>query len=507
MAFDVKFALVTKKQNSTLQPAEGDYLNLMQYECVLKDGCDILMPVIKIVASDAKFSPIVANYCYIPTFNRYYYVTWRYESRAWWAYLTVDVLASWKSTIGQSTQYILRAQNARDGTITDTQYPITAGINYIRDLWNWDFAKKPEDGWYIVGIISASPTSQGNSTYYVFNVAQFNLFRSKLFSDVSYLGISDISAELQKALVNPLQYVSSCKWSPVKPPVSATNYTYIRIGYWELTGFDCQVLSDQAYSTITHTFTVPQHPQSAIRGNWLNLSPYTEHTLFLPTVGAISIEPSTLTSTKLLLQLSIDFVTGKCETILYTYQTVNDFETTFKIYSATQSILCDIAISQLTQTLSKEGAILTAGGAAFASLGMAAGQMGGNSNPYLQSGSASVNAWGAVHQFQHSFVDPANAGAHAPNIANAALTAGRTLGTFGTSESVYQFRQNPVLVSRFARVADESLSKYGAPVMANWVISQLGGYILCGSPTLSGPFTAEEHALILAYMSGGFYYE
>ena len=70
MAFDVKFALVTKKQNSTQQPADGDYLNLMQYECVLKDGCDILMPVIKIVTDNVKFAPIAANYCYIPTFNR-----------------------------------------------------------------------------------------------------------------------------------------------------------------------------------------------------------------------------------------------------------------------------------------------------------------------------------------------------------------------------------------------------------------------------------------------------
>lgn len=505
MAFEVKFALVTKKQNSTQQPADGDYLNLMQYECVLKDGCDILMPVIKIVASDAKFAPIAANYCYIPTFNRYYYVTWRYESRAWWAYLSVDVLASWKTTIGQSTQYVLRAQNARNENVTDTQYPITSDISYSRDLWNWNFATRPEDGWYIVGIISANATAQGNSTYYVFNVTQFNLFRNKLFSDVSYLGITEISNELQKALVNPLQYVSSCKWSPIKPPVSGLNYTYIKIGFWELTGFNCEVLSDQAVTTVMHTFTVPQHPQSSTRGNWLNLSPYTEHNLFLPTVGVISIEPSALTSQKLLLQLDIDFVTGKCNTLLYTYYTITGIETTFKIYSATQSILCDIAISQLTQTLSKDGAILTAGGAAFASLGMAAGQM--TSNAYTQSGSAAINAFGAVSQFKSSFVDPANAGVHAPNIANAALTAGRTLGTFGTSESVYQFRQNPVLVSRFARVADENLSKYGAPVMENWVISQLGGYILCGSPTLAGPFTAEEHALILAYMSGGFYYE
>ena len=503
MAFDVKFALVTKKQNSTLQPAEGDYLNLMQYECVLKDGCDILMPVIKIVASDAKFAPIVANYCYIPTFNRYYYVTWRYESRAWWAYLTVDVLASWKTTIGQSTQYVLRAQNARNENVTDTQYPITSDISYSRDLWNWDFATRPENGWYIVGIISANATAQGNSTYYVFNVTQFDLFRNKLFSDVAYLGITEISNELQKALVNPLQYVSSCKWSPIKPPVSNTNYAYIKIGFWELTGFNCEVLSDQAVSTITHAFTVPQHPQSSTRGKWLNLSPYTEHNLFLPTVGVISIEPSALTSQKLLLQLDIDFVTGKCNTILYTYYTITGIETTLKIYSAAQDVLCDIPLSQLSQKLDKAGLLLSAGGQVGSDLINAL-------LPQLGTAVYDVSDGGSFSRTRtaHGGGNARQIGSGAAaNIANAAMMGGRQLGTFGTSESVYQFRQNPVLVSRFARVADENLSKYGAPVMENWVISQLGGYILCGSPTLAGPFTSEEHALILAYMSGGFYYE
>ena len=188
MAFDVKFALVTKKQNSTQQPAEGDYLNLMQYECVLKDGCDILMPVIKIVTDQSKFSPIVANYCFIPAFNRYYYVTWRYESRAWWAYLTVDVLASWKTPIGNSTLYITRAADTgiTNGRISDAAYPTeaTPQVSHTAVTAPWE-----NSGSYVIGVSCSPPLGLdfglqvGGTSYFVATPAAMAKLAKTLLSD------------------------------------------------------------------------------------------------------------------------------------------------------------------------------------------------------------------------------------------------------------------------------------------------------------------------------------
>ena len=50
------------------------------------------------------------NYCYIQEFHRYYFITeWVWSNGLWMAYLTIDVLATYKSQIGAANMFILRS--------------------------------------------------------------------------------------------------------------------------------------------------------------------------------------------------------------------------------------------------------------------------------------------------------------------------------------------------------------------------------------------------------------
>ena len=103
MSFAATFYTFRKKLNSTKQPSGGS-----EYQIILKHGCSIIRPTISLDIGQAG-NPTGYNYCYIPAFNRYYYVSdWIFENRLWTASLKVDALASFKTYIGSSNEFILR---------------------------------------------------------------------------------------------------------------------------------------------------------------------------------------------------------------------------------------------------------------------------------------------------------------------------------------------------------------------------------------------------------------
>lgn len=68
------------------------------------------------------------NYCHIPLFNRWYFVTERYVDTAQMLTLKLeeDYLMTWKSAIIGSTQIIARNTHLYDGHYPDPLYPILA---------------------------------------------------------------------------------------------------------------------------------------------------------------------------------------------------------------------------------------------------------------------------------------------------------------------------------------------------------------------------------------------
>nr|DAT76198.1 MAG TPA: hypothetical protein [Caudoviricetes sp.] len=99
----------------------------IRYQGELRDECDILNPVLTIegLNPDTTF-----NYCYIPDFNRYYFITESSVVRTGLMdfMLHVDVLQSWSSNILQQEAYIARNEYEYDMMLID-EIPIVKPDN------------------------------------------------------------------------------------------------------------------------------------------------------------------------------------------------------------------------------------------------------------------------------------------------------------------------------------------------------------------------------------------
>lgn len=102
----------------------------VKFEGTLRDECDILNPVITFVG----FNPAnTFNYCYIPDFKRYYFITGSSVVRTNVVEFTmhVDVLQSWSSQILEQSGVVSRNEYEYNSKISDDIVPIIPAENYI----------------------------------------------------------------------------------------------------------------------------------------------------------------------------------------------------------------------------------------------------------------------------------------------------------------------------------------------------------------------------------------
>ena len=146
---------INKKVNSTKQPlpSEGQ-----TFSCELKEETSFLTPTLKFAPNtltSGLFSPSAYNYAMIPYWQRYYYITdWTYKNGIWEASLSVDVLASFKTEIGETTTYIIRSASQYNGDILDTFYPATTVCGTTKQQFAYDFIYQTSisEGCFVVGI-------------------------------------------------------------------------------------------------------------------------------------------------------------------------------------------------------------------------------------------------------------------------------------------------------------------------------------------------------------------
>ena len=232
---DVVFYKFQKKPNSTLRPSSGG----TTLSCNLIENTNILAPKIRVNAP-ISFLAEQYNYIYISAFSRYYYINDPVWELGTWTYsCTCDVLATYRTEIGASSQYVRRSSNTFDGTITDTLYPIKNAYSQevVVESTNTLFcASANMSPWYVVGIIEGMSSEteayyrnsyhinpdyiyNGSVVYYVLNASQlFALMQMLLGTESIYdVPVEEISSALQKQLLNPIQYIESIRAIPFKP--------------------------------------------------------------------------------------------------------------------------------------------------------------------------------------------------------------------------------------------------------------------------------------------------
>ena len=473
MSFTVRFWTFSKRYNSTKIPALADATN---FDCIIKDGSAIINPKI-VLDLGATTDPSQYNYCRIPAFNRYYWVReWSFDRGLWTATLEVDVLASYKTEIGASNLYILRAAGAYNGNIVDNLYPCKTGANYDKTAITDPF-EHAGAGSYVVGVVSPRGM-YGSITYYILDRSGLATLCNYLINDAVSLANNfswaDATQALQNSIVEPLQYIKSVVWLPfpyTELPYSPQQPANLNIFSWAVPNTNAQLLFG-ATVVKNYSFTVKKHPDTNSRGNYVNASPYTLATLCFPPFGNIEIDTSVLCNAATLdAELRIDCINGKgVLTLSANGYILNRIEGQIGVPIQLAQVKSDYigGISSIASGISSAiSGALTGGPAGIA--GAISGGIGG--------------------------------------IGNAINSLAPRAQSIGSGGGFAHLRGDFELDFQFFRPVDDDLTQNGRPLCEKRVINTLSGYMLIQDGDVSIAGTRTEAEQIRAYLEGGFYYE
>lgn len=475
MAFNVNFYNFSKRENSTYRPTgSGD-----SFSCVLKADSNISSPEIILDLGTAD-SPSW-NYAYIAEFNRYYYVSdWRWiENRLWSASLSTDLLATYKDEIGASEMYVLRSSAEYDGNIIDDYYPAKVNSVFTPITVTSPFTTNVQEGSFIIGISGDNTPTYGSTTFYLMDATQVLALVRDLNNDYVTAAhdflTADASFALQKALIDPIQYITSCIWIPLDYgdiPAVGREPRSINIG-----GIDLPTASGKPIDpisplvNITLSFALPDHPQIA-RGQYMN-GVFRKLFLEVPPFGAVELDGTIACNyQKIIVDVTIDVISGfatiriGCGNGTTITELLEKYETRAGVPMQLNSVYRDTFNGLANAVRAGAGAI--------------GGLLTGN---WFGAGASVFNGITSVN--------------------NAAKPRVESVGSNGSFAS---YAGTCTLYIQFLHVVDDDNPHAGRPLCQIRRISSLPGYLLIkdGEIDIDG-FTGEAEA-VRVYLEGGFFY-
>ena len=274
----------SKRKNSTLRPSGGTTLNV-----VLKDNTSLMRP--SFLVSSVTWS---WNYC--TAWQKYYYITdivaesngtFRVECE-------IDVLATYKVSIGNYTTLISRAASDQDFNVMDTIYPAKCAPQNIMAQYSSPgmFTSTIADGTFIM-----ATTGNHGLHIYAMNASRFASLCYWLFPalgmDYSTWSLMTVGQALAGGQDNILKNVVSLKWLPItysaiSSLLTATSETYI--GNWTMPHANSEILGGSVATIGNVNLTFPDRPDGGARGKWLYQSPFAEYAVYIPPFGRISVD-------------------------------------------------------------------------------------------------------------------------------------------------------------------------------------------------------------------------
>lgn len=570
MAITATFCKNDKKINSTRQPiASADDITL---QVELKDVTNLFTPSLVISAdvfTDGLgniVNPMRYNYVQLPDFERFYFVrSWSWVVGRWECALEVDVMASFKTEIGSTVAFVLRAASQYDADIIDTKYPTT--MNEAASLqeeswfgvatpWNTDIKSASiTSGFYVISVTNSDISAIGGVSYYAMSAGVMAELMNKMFSAPTWMNITDanISNDLQKILMNPMQYITNIMWIPRGLNTSGmTSTNVLPLGWWSLTltGSFYRLNVQNTAVEFSISTSLLYHPQyNAQKRRWLQLSPYTTAALYLPPFGFIALDTTKLyLSDKLKLRIRIDAITGRGTLFIshsYTYQGV-EYDGGV-IYTTVAQVGVPMTIAQMAvnfDALSSASTWVMAAGVSLASGGLqdslkdlkngivsgVKDMFEGSAKESLSSGLSRAQTIAAAHQAggaaskimggiergldfasrnqpeQKSLLSSLKE--IAADIGSTALAAAGTCTSTGSTGGFACLQEQPFIQYYFMLIAGVDDEHNGLPLARKTMISNLSGFILCGNTDdFTANCTPAERQAVRGIMEAGFYYE
>ena len=454
----INFYTFTKKVNSTEVPTGTG----TELECNIKAPSSIINPVLEI----GTVSPIAYNYCYIPAFNRYYFIDDIVFNRGIWVLsCSVDVLASFKSEIGSSSAYVLRSASNSDGKIIDMMYPATSEVDYqivnpTLDPFSWTGFS---GGVYVIGIKGSNNSNTNGIIYYVLEPAEFDKVIKEFYQEngtfrTTYF--ANVTKGIANSIANISDFIASCRWYPVAPstevgtrPIFFGSYQSSAVGY----------LAADNPGAVTYSASfasIPKHPQQT-RGSYLNCAPYAQYIFSSSFTGDVQLDSNIMaTKTSMNVLFNFDITTGQVKI------TIGDLMVCY-----------------------------------------------GNFGIDINLASVEVNAMGLASSFLKTVggvmsLDVGGTAAGLTGLIGNALDMANPSPQGNASSGGYIGLTAPIqLKCRFAKVVADDVTNKGKPYCQVATISSLSGYMEIRDPHVSISGTSIEANQINAYLTGGFYYE
>lgn len=467
MAITVDFYTFSKKTNSTKQPTGTPALSA---SCLLKDATSIISPVFQIRTSD----PTAYNYCYCRAFHRYYFISDITWNKGYWEIrCKCDVLATYKTTIGSTHGYVLRAANKSDGSIIDTLYP-TDTAETLQEIYQQATSDSIafngfDNGYYVLGIKGANAGNVNGVIYFVLTPAKFVQVLTSFYNKMGDNTFWDNLANgIRNSIFNIDDFIESCRWYPVNILNDGGSHD-VYLGSWN-TGVQAPYASGTYPTAKASYFTLVPHPQARTRGSFLNYAPFTQYEICDPLVGNIRLNPDIVkrvldrnaVDRVITRVLHIDHTTGQAKYCLCDIAGYADpFYTTYVNFSV------DLNLS---------GSMVNVGGI-ISGLGNAAA----------------------------SLVTGDTLGAAAGIASSLALNAPQP-GNNQSNGGFVQFR-NPFVRAVFKNLVNEDITNKGRPLCEWNNPATLTGYMLFENPHVAVAGTAQEIDQINNYLASGFYYD
>lgn len=478
---NVVFQTTNKKRNSTAQVTGGS-----TYACKLKTGCGVLHPVITLQWNGVS-SPTAYNYCTIQEFGRCYWIDeWTYDDRQWTASCSVDTLGTYKTEIGTTAKYILRAEDAYDIHVIDNKYPAKTPpetTRYSIQFTDWVVDRSGfvyNDGYYIIGVTGYDGNDsffQGGLMYAQLSASEFaKMIKSTYSKSMDTWDLmgpnSDFGAALKQfgknlynTVANPLDYISSVKWFPFS--FTTDSQFNVQLG---------PILTDgKAYTLTTpvkiFTYTITLNTMSELF-DWEKIEPYMTYKLVIPPFGSFALDAREVSLGEgVFITIYADAISGMAN-----LQVTPRLHSTKCLVAASGQVGTDVAIhganANAAPVLAAAGAV--AGTAAAAVTGGAGAAVG-------------TAISGIATAANQNYVDFVSSG----------FSGGISSST--DYKALYQTKYHHV---------DQNPHEFGYPLCDYQILGGHSGYLLCADPEIeltgATPYERDE---VGQFLVGGFYYE
>lgn len=476
---EVKLANTTKKHNSTEVPTFTKTVT-----CMLKEGSSIINPTLIFERANIGHT---YNYVYIADFGRYYFVNdIVYDGARIFYYCSVDVLATYKSTIGNATAYVLRAAHTYNEYVIDNYYPVTTHIRQNAEFLGTPWLEYGSSrGIWVVGVIN-----EIGVTYYACTRSTFESFMDYMLSPnfvADQLGITVTEAQTNpqwRTMIDPISYITQCVWLPISystgsPAAPRFTEESMYIGTAQRSELQAGNISHSTAgrTPVQYTPTPMPHPQSNARGEFLNAPGFTECRLVIPPFGSFELNSMEVNQyDRLQVNVELDCTNGVGKLVVYGYTGTGADE---KLVSILLTAQAQVGVPlPITQIITPGLSPVQVG---MQALGTVAAAATGNALGAIAGGASMIESYYA---------------SKVPKVS--------TVGSRGTIAGIHG---NAYFQYVWKYVADDDNTDHGKPVCDTYQLSTLPGYQMILEPHIHTTGTSAEDDQINSYLASGYFYE